>query len=405
MKSPKETAMNPTALHYPRRHWPALTSSLLALMWLPVQAFDYQIHGFAAQGFSVSQSNQYFGDSTHGSADYYELGLNGAASLQPNLIVSAQGLLRRAGGTDTDGLRLDFAQIDYRFLSADSYGAGLRLGRVKNPYGFFNETRDVIFTRPGISLPNSVYLDSEGVRSILFSRNGTQLYGDWQIGEHVLSFEGNVALNSKLTEKEKDEIFGSLDLPVSIDVRDLRAIKLEDDWNGGTVKGALSYLQATLAIEPNPGVPLQGSLDASLWVASLAYNARRYSLTGEYQLTMIKSEVSAYPNTSTAGDGFYLQGDFHLTPHWTTMARYSATFENRHDRDGRTYAAQTGGDRYSQFEHDETIGINWQPDRHWGIWAEYHVLQGTAGVPAVDNIGRTLSDHWTLLQLMAAYRF
>jgi len=382
-----------------------LTALLLAGIAPVSRALDYQLHGFAAQGFSLSTHNDYYGDSTHGSGNFYEVGLNGTASILPNLLVSAQGLVRRAGNTDTEGLRLDYAQLDYRFLSSSQYDSGIRLGRVKIPYGFYNETRDVVFTRPGITLPESVYMESEGLRSVLFSQDGAQLYGGYQLGDHSLTAEANYCLKSRLSDKEKKQIFGGADLPVELELDQFRAARLQDEWNGGTLKMALSYLHGRLVVDPAPSAPIQGFMTADFAVASARYNASRFALTGEYRLLWTHTETNLQPPQGNAGDGFYLQGEYRFLPRWSALARYSASFNDRHDRDGRRYAAATGGDRYSQFAHDETLGLNWQPTEHWGLWAEYHQIQGSATVPIADNIGRRPADHWSLFQLMAGYRF
>lgn len=398
--------MNRTLIH--RRGLAIRIATLLGLALPALRAFalDYQIHGFAAQGYSLSEHNNYFGDSTKGgSTDYYEMGLNGAMSLTPDLLISAQGVMRRAGNTDAEGLRLDYAQIDYRFLSSSRYDAGLRLGRVKNPFGLYNETRDVVFTRPGISLPDSIYLDAQGLRSILFSSDGVQLYGGAQIGEHDITVEGNYALNSNFSSQQVKQLFGQNNLPFDIKLENFHVARLQDEWNGGMLKLALSYLHGKLAVDPNPDSPIEGYLTSNMLVASVRYNAERFALTSEYQLTQSRSDTNLVAPANTAGDGFYLQGEYHVLPRWTLMARYDADFLNRHDRDGREYAALTGGDRYSQFSHDETLGLNWQPNEHWGVWAEFHEVQGTAEVPYSDNVGRALANHWNLFQLMAGYRY
>jgi hypothetical protein len=382
-----------------------LVMTLLSLASPDSLALDYQLHGFAAQGYSLSEHNNYYGDSTHGSSDFYELGVNGTVSLLPNLLVSAQGLMRRAGSTDTEGLRLDYAQLDYRFLSSSQYDAGLRLGRVKNPFGFYNETRDVVFTRPGITLPDAVYLESAGLRSILFSSDGAQLYGSGQFGNHDLSLVGTYALKSRLSDKERKEIFGGLDLPVEIELENFHVARLQDEWNGGALKFALSYLHGKLVVDPAPAVPIAGYSDNDILVTSARYNASRFALTGEYRMLWTRSVTSLAPPQSMAGDGFYLQGEYRFLPKWTLMTRYSASFDDRHDRDGRRYAAQTGSDRYARFAHDETIGLNWQPSEHWGLWAEYHQILGSATVPLADNLYQAPADNWNLFQLMAGYRF
>jgi hypothetical protein len=384
----------------------ACGATALTLAAATAQALDYQVHGFAAQGYSLSHGANFDGQSTgSGSTDYYELGLNGAVALTADLLASAQVLDRRAGATDTEGVRLDYAQLDYRALSSSKYNAGLRLGRVRNPYGFYSEARDVVFTRPGIDLPDSVYLENAGLRSVLFSRDGVQWYGGIELGQHYLTLVASYALDQRLSSKQQLQVLQEMQLPIRIKVRNFNAERLEDEWNGGVLKFALSHLGTNLLLEPDPGAPFTGDASFNFWVASVRYNARRFSLTGEYQVEFEKNNNTLFGTVSQSSDGFYLQGEYQIVPHWSALLRYSAEFANRHDRDGRQFAAQTGGDRYSQFAHDETIGVNWLPTPHWGLWVEFHLIQGTMSVPGDDNISAAPLDHSNLLQVMGAYRF
>jgi len=165
-----------------------LWGSMLAAS-APVAAIDYQMHGYAAQGYVHSSGNNFFGASSDGSADYYEAGLNAAVQLRPKLLVAAQGAIRDAGISDDGTLRLDYALVDYRFLDGPRGSAGVRVGKVKNAIGFYNETRDVVFTRPSILLP-SVYNDNQNQRTLVFTSPGAQLYGTHTWGRHELSFSG-----------------------------------------------------------------------------------------------------------------------------------------------------------------------------------------------------------------------
>ena len=116
---------------------------------------NLQIHGFFSQSWLKSSDNNVFGKSSSdsGSFDFREIGLN--ASMRPlkNLQFSVQGLSRWAGKGSPGNIRLDYGFIDYTFLSAETGQMGIRLGRMKNPLGFYNDTRDVSFTRPSILLP------------------------------------------------------------------------------------------------------------------------------------------------------------------------------------------------------------------------------------------------------------
>jgi inorganic pyrophosphatase len=54
-------------------------------------------------------------------------------------------------------MRLDYGFVDRTLLADGDDQVGLRLGKIKNPIGFFNTTRDVAHTRPGIIMPQSIY--------------------------------------------------------------------------------------------------------------------------------------------------------------------------------------------------------------------------------------------------------
>lgn len=89
--------------------------------------------------------------------------------------LSGQALYRRAGESDQGGLRVDHAQADWRFYQTENSLLGLKFGKFKLPHGLDNETRDVSFTRPGILLPQSVYIDNS--RDLLLAAPGVFLHG------------------------------------------------------------------------------------------------------------------------------------------------------------------------------------------------------------------------------------
>lgn len=368
---------------------------------VPAAAIDYQVHGFASQGFVLSDGNNLFGDSRNGSFDLYELGLNATVAFTPSLIASAQVLARDAGATDDDGLRLDYALLDYQFLSEADANAGLRLGRVKNPIGIYNETRDVIFTRPSILLPQSVYLDGVGIRGLLFSGDGGQLYGGTALGDHELSAIVGYAPSRSGSDEEKRVLSGGGALPGDLELDDFYFARILDDWEGW--RFGLSYLYGGLGLEQD-GASL-AELNARLWVASLQYVAERYSVTAEYSLIRGRGQSVFAGPIRTDGDGGYLQYDYRLTPHWTVFARADASFTDRLDRDGSEYEDSTGQDSRRRYAYDGTLGFNWRPDAHWGVWGEVHLIDGAATVSSLDNPGRQADPHWAALLLMVGYRF
>ena len=384
-----------------------------ALLWgasTPAAALDYQLHGFAAQGGVSSQGNNFFGDSIEGSHDYYEVGVNGAVRLHPDLLLSAQGYIRDAGATDDGRPRLDYGLLDYRILHDADANAGLRIGRVKNPVGFYNDTRDTAFTRPGIVMPMSVYQDNLGQRSILFSSDGLQLYGDVARGAHVVSLGGTAALSRDLSENEERLIVNLGGQAFSLRLEDFWNVRVMDEVDGGRWRFALSHAQTRLLLDTDDGSGVAGDFFVTIEVLSVAYNAANYTLTAEYALNGNDNVVTVNGAPvliqKVKPEGAYLQGDYRITPQWSAMARYDVFFLDRNDRDGREFAAaNSGADRHSRFSRDLTVGASWKYDGHWGVWGEYHYIDGTATVQRQDNLNRAQDDRWSMVMLMAGYRF
>lgn len=382
----------------------AILACVAGTLSVPAAALDYQLHGFAAQGLVNSEGNDYYGDSTRTSLDYYEAGLNGSANLGYGLLLAAQGMARDAGATDDGHLRLDYALLDYQFIDSAAANGGIRLGRVKNPFGFYNDARDVVFTRPGILMPQ-LYFESAGIRSLLFSSDGGQLYGNAAVGDHEVSAALSIARNRHLSDIEKRQLGGS-DVfdDVHIEVEDLRSAKLQDEFDGGRVKLALSYIGATLRVHGE--TPFVGTLDADFYVLSARYDAARFSLISEYALIKTKSALPGLGMTErNTGDSLYVQADWRCTPEWTLYLRHDMNFGDRGDRNGREAETETGADRHTKFSHDSVLGVNWRYDTHWGVWLEGHLIDGSGSVPLADNPDPAREAHWSLFAAMIGYRF
>lgn len=376
---------------------------------LPVVAHDApgsgewrsQVHGFAAQGAAYSWGNDFIGQSTDGSFAYYEWGLNAAAELGP-VTIAAQGILRRVGQSDRAGPRLDFGFVDLHPIETPTVQAGVRYGRVKNPYGLFNDTRDVIFARPSILLPNSVYFDMSGggTRNFLFSSDGGQAYGGWTVGDHYLTLNVTHALDRDLDDEEVRSLFGSSPTTdVSVTIDDLVFWRIMDEWAGGTWRAAFSALAAKVDFD---SAFLTGAVDYDSYVLSLEHRAERFSVIAEFALNRFESPGQG----RQTGDGFYVQGDYRIGQEWTVMARYDAQYSDRDDRDGRDYAAANpGSSRYSRYTHDYVLGASWRPTVRWGVWVEQHFVRGSSAIPRIENEGRSIAASSELLLLMVGYRF
>lgn len=384
-------------------------AALAVVVCAPAGAVDYQVHGYAAQGFVLTSDNDFFGDSSDGSFDYYEAGINGTVQVHPNLLIAAQAAIRDAGISDDGSLRIDYALADYRLVSEGAIQAGMRAGKVKNALGFYNETRDVVFTRPSILLP-TVYSDNQNQRSLIFTAPGAQLYGSAVTGLHEWSLSGTVNAERDVRESDERLLISLSGIPFDLRIGDSWNLQVMDSLDGGRWQFAYSHFSGQFRLSTAPTVRLAGRFDVDLDVFSARHNAERFTITAEYVLisndNYLTFASTPLVDTQVVADSGYLQGEYRFNHQWSAMARVDASYHNRHDRDGREFAAANpGANRKSQFSHDLTVGINWRPDEHWGVWGEYHWIDGTATLQSLENPPPVREQRWSMLMLMVGYKF
>jgi hypothetical protein len=129
------------------------------------------VHGFVSQGAILSTGNNYLARSKRGSLEFAEVGINFTSQLTDRLRVGLQLFARDLGPIGNYGARADWFYLDYRWRD----GLGIRAGRIKVPYGLYNETSDIDAARVQILLPQSVYPIVN--RDYLLAQTGVELYG------------------------------------------------------------------------------------------------------------------------------------------------------------------------------------------------------------------------------------
>lgn len=156
-----------------------VTDSLLMLCLLAVvnvasayEIGDWSVHGTLSQGWIHSENNNFIKDSTDGSFDFREAGLNASRPLGENGSIGAQVFTREWGAIGNHEVYLDWANITYAFNDA----FGIRAGKLRIPYGLYGETRDIDSLRTQILLPQGVYIES--YRESISNMWGVQAFGN-----------------------------------------------------------------------------------------------------------------------------------------------------------------------------------------------------------------------------------
>lgn len=374
---------------------------------------DWRVHGFASQGYTLTSGNNFFGSSRgDGSFDFREIGVNASGHVHSNVLIAAQGVYRDAGGSDTDNFRLDFANLDYRFPLPlkERNTMGIRLGRVKNPFGLYNETRDVLWTRPSVTLPQSVYFDALALRQAMISTDGGLIYGSHTLGDHILSAEfvtGNPLDN---TGGATEFLTQRMNAHGKMTGRPLFIGRAGYQWQEGRFRLLFSIADLDRNFKSASSHIPSGNVKVLYPLASAQLNLEKWSFTAEYG--QIISERSGFTRSGltdkVTSESFYVQSEYRFAPDWTALVRFDAFFANINDRSGKKQAQLTTLPKHRFFAKDITFGLRWEFARNFMVAADYHRIHGTAWLSPADNPQLSISGgeaNWDLFTMMFSYRF
>lgn len=361
-----------------RRHRAIAVLTVLAL--LPVSARaegildQLQVHGLVSQGFLWSTANDYIGHSHRGTFDFTEGALNFTDPLGSSLSVGLQLFADRLGVRGGYGVRFDWFYIDWHRFDWLS----LRAGRIKMPFGLYNEQADYEPGRLTILLPPSIYPLTS--RDFLLAATGLSARGNVLLGEGgFLSYEavgGAIFINTSTVAPEGSTV----DVPYTYCARVLWHTPLEGLVVGGSVLG--TQLNVTTTFD---GKPLSGKLPALLWVASVEYRHDRLLLAAEYgqwSTTFHSDQPDVVPSIHRVSERGYVSGQYSLTRKLGVGLYYSVLFPDMHHL--------TGG--RENYQHDVALSLRYDVTPHWLFKLEGHFLRGTAGLDSELNGNRPLSD-------------
>jgi hypothetical protein len=366
----------------------------------------YRIQGFAAETLISSTNNNYFGESKDSiSPNFTEIGLHGFWLPLDNLQLSGQILYRRAGESDQDGLRLDYAQADWRFYQNESTQLGLRLGKVKIPYGLYNETRDVPFTRPSILLPQAIYLDQS--RNVLIAAPGA-IFHAGNVSEHG-TFDFTMGWAEPDFDSETVEyVYLGNARPGKLKGKSAYSSSLRWDTPTDTTL-MLTYIDAKADYEPgSTDYLLPGSIRIRNLLASFQQRFNTLTVTAEYNEPRFdRSGFGALmPDGTRYSSAYYLQGEWRFHPEWELVVRNDINYRDKNDKTGQKFQAATGLPAHLLYTNDWVVGLRWDATPNLMLRAEYHHVNGTSWLPGPDNPDYYATEQrWNMGLLQAAYRF
>jgi hypothetical protein len=375
------------------------------------------VHGIVSQGYLKSSEYNFLNQSKDGSFQFNEVMLNVSAKVTPQLRVGAQLMARNLGVAGNEDFVLDWAFGDYR---VNDY-LGIRVGKVKTPYGFYNKTRDVDMVRNSILLPQAIY--TESLRDVVNGFEGFSVYGNLNIGSSA-SFEYEAFLGTVDTDRAgfartltwtrfnrniTERFFGTATLFPTYDdreeVKDFRGFAgiintpLEGLRVGGTILATeVTYDCLVTAPDPIGSFTPTTTIDIhSIYVLSAEYTRDRMMLAAEYMRAdvdlMTKDEDLMIPyNHPVFGPievpfdfasedlrgGWYLQGTYQATDRVQLGGYYSKYYPNYTKR-------EAVADEFDFYQDDIAFTVRYDINDYWLIKAELHLMKGVGNTEWILN--------------------
>jgi hypothetical protein len=343
----------------------------------PEQLASVEVHAFASQGFILSKGNNYLARSTtHGSLEFSEVGINFTKSVTDRLRLGVQLFARDLGPTGNFDAKMDWFYLDYKFAD----WLGFRAGRVKLPFGLYNEINDIDSARVSILMPQSVYPIQN--RDYLLAQTGGELYGYLKLDSlgaiEYRAYAGTIFFDTINQPGSQIQILG-LTVPFLLGGRLLWETPLE----GLRVGGSLQSLRIDTSLIAQTKT-VNAEIPATLWVGSMEYAAHDLLLAAEYSRWYLKvdsSNSTIFPQTPVmVSERAYVMGSYRVAKWFQPGIYYSVYFSDVDHRDGRDHV-----------QHDLATTLRYDINPHWLLKLEGHYMAGTALLDTSLNGGRPRS--------------
>ncbi len=370
------------------------------------------IHGFVSQGYLKSDKNNFLAETEDGTFQFNELGINFSAELTEKLRLGIQFFARDMGEIGNDDIIIDWAFADYRWKD----WLGLRVGKVKIPLGFYNETRDIDMVRTSILLPQSVYLDIH--RDNVIALQGVGTYGDILLGVMGnLSYQfqyGTMNVDKESgSAKVVEKSFGLVDVK-EFDFDELMTASLKWETPLEGLHVGASMLKADVDIHATTTAPL-GYLpagtpltvetsDYTAEILSAEYSWRNLTVSAEYAVTSTESRMTSqsvviFPENKIESEGYYGGISYRFTDWFELGMYYSEYYPNKDGKDGKNTLPD-----HSAWSKDTALTTRFDINPNWTLKLEGHSIDGTALLFQADNPEGT-DKGWFLFAAKMTFSF
>lgn len=358
-----------------------LLLSLVALPLVESPHLTLDTHVFLSQGLIYSRGANFLADSKDLSADFSEAGINFVSDVpDDNIKFGVQLFSRRLGPEGAFVTKFDWFYLDYTPLN----WLGFKVGRIKLPFGLYNDSSDIDSARPFVLLPQSLYPIKN--RNFLLAANGAELHGLIHSIEYAI-YGGTIPLDT-LSLATPGVIIEKIGTPYLIGARLM--------WDTPIPGLRLSASSQALKLNANLLIPLPTGttrlelrVPGVLWVGSAEYSMDDLKLAAEYSrwTTTIESNNDALVQSSKkTSERFYVSASYYVTDWLEPGAYVAVSYADVDHREGR--AAK-------QFDYAGVMRFN--VNSYWLFKLEGHYMRGTLTLDPLlnDSITRTnLPNEW-----------
>lgn len=383
--------------------------SLLLSVVFNVQAKNVELHGFLAQGLIKNKDSQFVNDDNDFSTDLTEIGINAAYQLFPNIRFTGQAVYLNGGNRYDEGVRIDYLLADWNFYNDEQWQNHLYIGRIKNNHWLYSSTRDVPMTRPSIILPQSVYFD--GTRDISVGGDGISLasqYSTEKYGEIDFTISSTAAAISRddtqiiVGNAATGKLEHSADIQTSIFWQPALA-----PWRIGV---AMTDADFDYKAGDNDAF-VNGQLNLKRFYLNAEYYGEKLSLSAELlqeNLEQVDLIFSGF-NRDATGQGGFIQAEYQVSKLAQILIRYERYYADKNDKNGQKLEAISLGTipHYFGYQHDATIGLEYDLSPSLRLQLEHHWIDGTARITPLifpDAIANPKA-HWQLSAVQLMYWF
>jgi hypothetical protein len=344
---------------------------------IPTSDRRVEVHGFVSPGFIFTTGNNYLAKSKRGSFEFTEVGINFTVPITEKLRSGVQLFARDLGTTGNYSPKADWFYLDYRF--EDWFG--LRAGRVKVPFGLYNDSSDIDAARVPILLPQSIYPIQD--RDFLLAQTGGELYGRVKMhGLGALDYRiyGGTIFLEVASQTTVNAQVKNLDVPYVVGQRLIWETPIEGLRAGGSLQALRFDLDVALPNRP----PLALGVPAVLWVGSAEYALHDLLLSAEYSRWIARIE-SNDPTLVPAGRSIsergYVMASYRVNDWLNPGAYYSLYYPDVNRRSGR-----------DAMQHDIAATLRFDINHNWLVKLEGHFMSGTAALNSDLNDGKPLAQ-------------